>query len=89
MNSVRYSSTQFDSAFVSAVREADPTKRNALYLRADQIAMNDAAVMPIYYEQNDRLVHRNVRNFDINAMEYRDMTAVWIDKGEGKKDSAK
>lgn len=89
MNSVRYSSTQFDSAFVAAVREPDPVKRNALYLRADQIAMNDAAIMPIYYEQNDRLVHRNVRNFDINAMEYRDMTAVWIDTGEGKKDSAK
>lgn len=81
-NSVRYSSPQFDSIFEAAMNEADAAKRAELYRRADQVAMNDAAIMPIYYEVNDRLVQRNVRGFDINPMEYRDMTRVWFDNSE-------
>lgn len=35
--------------------------------------------MPIYYETNDRLIQRNVKGFDINPMEFRDMSLVWFD----------
>ena len=66
------------------MNEPNPEKRAELYRRADQVAMNDAAIMPIYYEVNDRLVQRNVRGFDINPMEYRDMTCVWFDVEEAK-----
>lgn len=92
LNSVRYSSPQFDSLFNAANREPDPAKRQDLYRQADQVAMNDAAIMPIYYEVNDRLVHSYVRGFDINPMEYRDLTRVWLDMEAAtgpKKDSAK
>lgn len=91
LNSVRYSSVQFDSIFTAATKEPDPAKRQELYRRADQVAMTDAAIMPIYYEVNDRLVHTNVKGFDINPMEYRDITRVWFDNGDGaeKKDSTK
>ncbi len=94
LNAVRYSSPQFDSVFDAAMNEANLAKRNELFRRADQIAMNDAAIMPIYYELNDRLIQRNVRGFDINAMEYRDMTRVWFDNSEegkpgDKKDTTK
>lgn len=84
LNSVRYASPQFDSLFTAATREPDPAKRLELYRMADQVAMNDAAIMPIYYEVNDRLVHSNVRGFDINPMEYRDCTRVWLDTPEAK-----
>jgi peptide/nickel transport system substrate-binding protein len=94
LNSGRYSSPQFDSIFDAAMVEVDPEKRAELFRRADQVAMNDAAIMPIYYEVNDRLIKRNVRGFDINPMEYRDMTKVWFDNSEDgkpgeKKDSVK
>jgi oligopeptide transport system substrate-binding protein len=94
LNSGRYSSPQFDSIFDAAMVEVDPAKRAELFRRADQVAMNDAAIMPIYYEVNDRLIQRNVRGFDINPMEYRDMTRVWFDNSEegkpgAKKDTAK
>jgi oligopeptide transport system substrate-binding protein len=51
--------------------------------------MNDAAIMPIYYEVNDRLIQRNVKGFDINPMEFRDMTAVWFDVSETGKPAPK
>ncbi|CAN5116381.1 ABC transporter substrate-binding protein [soil metagenome] len=89
LNSCRYKSAQFDSIFDAAMNEADAAKRAELFRRADQVAMNDAAIMPIYYEINDRLIQRNVRGFDINPMEYRDMTRVWFDNSEEGKPAAK
>jgi len=92
LNTVRYCSPQFDSLFEAAKNEPNLTKRLELYRRADQVAMSDAAIMPIYYEVNDRLLQLNVRGFDINPMEYRDMTSVWIDTpdtSKAKKDTAK
>jgi ABC-type oligopeptide transport system substrate-binding subunit len=73
------------------VEEGNPAKRTALFQQADRVQLEDAAIMPIYYEQNDRLVQSNVRNFDINPMEFRDMTRVWIEveKAEAGKDTAK
>jgi len=81
-NSVRYSSPIFDSLYNAAVHEPNLDKRADLFLQADRVQMEDAAIMPIYYELNDRLVQRNVRNFDINPMEFRDMTRVWLDTEE-------
>jgi peptide/nickel transport system substrate-binding protein len=89
LNTVRYSSPQFDSVFLAAMNEPDPGKRAELYRRADQVAMNDAAIMPIYYEVNDRLLQKNVRGFDINPMEFRDMTMVWFDNSDASKPAAK
>lgn len=81
-NSVRYSSARFDSLYNAAVHEGNTAKRADLFLQADRVQMEEAAIMPIYYESNDRLVQRNVRNFDINPMEFRDMTRVWLDVDE-------
>ena len=87
INSVRYASTEFDSLFSMALREVDEQKRLELYKQADQVAMDDAAIMPIYYYEHYRLLQLNVRNFDINAMEYRDLSRVYLadpNKKEGK-----
>ncbi len=78
VNSVRYKSTVFDSLFSTAQREVDAIKRAELYRNADQIAMDDAAIMPIYYYENYRLLQLNVRDFDINPMEYRDLSQVYF-----------
>jgi len=76
INSVRYQSDQFDKVFEAALRETNPTKRIALFQEADQIVMNDAAIIPLYYEEAIRLLQDDVSNFPINAMEYRDFSLV-------------
>jgi hypothetical protein len=35
--------------------------------------------MPIFYDENTRLLQVFVKNFDVNAMEYRDLSEVFID----------
>lgn len=80
INSVRYQSTVFDEKFNLALREIDEAKRYELFRQADQIAVDDAATLPIFYDENTRLIQVYVKNFPSNAMEYRDMTEVYFDK---------
>ena len=67
----------------------DDKKRLELYRQADQVAMDDAAIMPIYYYEHYRLLQLNVRNFDINPMEYRDLSVVWFASGDEKEEKKK
>lgn len=78
LNTVRYKSEKFDSLFTAALHELDDRKRMKLYQMADQQQLNDGAIMPVFYDENYRLIKPNVRNFPANAMEYRDMTRVYF-----------
>lgn len=89
LNSVRYKSARFDSLFTAALQEVDDKKRFDLYRQADQQAIDDAAIMPIFYDENYRLVQTNVKNFPANAMEYRDMTRVYLEPKEKKEEGKK
>jgi oligopeptide transport system substrate-binding protein len=84
VNLGRYRSLRFDSIFDAAKKEIDPKKRFDFYKMADQVATDDAATMPIYYEDIDRLLQKNVRNFDANALEYRDLSKVWLEPEKKK-----
>lgn len=89
LNSVRYKSPKFDSLFSAALREVDDKKRFNLYLQADQVAIDDAAIMPVFYDENYRLIQTNVKNFTANAMEYRDLSHVYFESKEAKAEEAK
>jgi oligopeptide transport system substrate-binding protein len=78
INTCRFKNARFDSLFVAAMREPDLARRMEIYMQADQIIIDEGAFMPIFYDENDRLIQRNVRNFPANAMEYRDLTRVYI-----------
>lgn len=80
LNSMRYRSAKFDTLFAHAMKELNDRKRMKLYLEADQIGIDDAAIMPVFYDENYRLLKPYVKNFPANAMEYRDMSRVYFDK---------
>lgn len=88
INFTRFSNARFDSLFAASMKEADAAKRYSMYQQADQILLDEGAFMPIFYDENDRLVHKNVRNFPANAMEHRDLSRVYFvpkDKDTKKK----
>ena len=78
LNSTRYKNAVFDSLFSAAAHETDEKKRFDLYLKADQQEIDDAAIMPLFYDESYRLIQSNIRNFPANAMEYRDLTKVYF-----------
>lgn len=83
LNSTRYTSPEFDAIFEEALRTVDAEERNALYLKAEQIMMDDAAIIPIYYYRDHRLLQPDVKNFPQNAMEYRNFRDVYFVPTEG------
>ncbi len=84
INSFRYKNKAFDHYFDEAVSTIDEIKRNALYTKADQQVIDDAVVLPIYYDIDFRLLAPNVRNCPQNAMEFRDMSEVYFVPIKGK-----
>lgn len=83
-NYFSYSSAEFDQYYEAALKEIDTKKRNELYAKADQVIINDAVVMPLMFTVGIRLINPQVRDFDINEMEYRDLSIVYIRKKDGK-----
>ncbi len=80
LNAYRYKNAAYDKLFEEALATTDFEKRNRLYEQLDQIAVDDAVMLPIYYNINRRLIQKYVRNFPVNGMEYRNFKSVWLDK---------
>lgn len=78
LNTTRFKNARYDSLFTLAMKEVDDAKRFTYYKQADQIAIDEGALMPIFYDEIYRLVQKNVKNFDVNAMEYRDVSRVYF-----------
>ena len=79
INYFRYSNPEFDAIYEQALKEIDDEKRMKLYAQCDQILMNDAVVMPLLFNVDIRLINPEVKNFDINELEYRDLSVVYFE----------
>jgi peptide/nickel transport system substrate-binding protein len=78
LNTVNYHSDLYDSLYTLAIRQLDEKERFQTFAEMDQLIINDAVVMPLYYEEFTRLIPRYVKGFNQNSMEYRDYTGVWM-----------
>jgi peptide/nickel transport system substrate-binding protein len=78
INTVRYNNSTYDSLLTLALKTQEEEKRNELYLKADQKAVDDAVIIPLYYERTHRLVQPYVQNFPQNPMEYRTFRNVYF-----------
>jgi peptide/nickel transport system substrate-binding protein len=79
-NPSRYKNPAFDALYEKALVTTDETERNKLYAQLDQMIVDDAPVLLIYYSMNRRLLQPYVQNFPNNGMEYRNFREVWLDK---------
>ena len=77
-NTFRWRNAEFDELYYQAEATIDLKERNALYMKADQIMIDDAPVIPIYYYKDRRLLQPTVQNFPQNAMEYRNLRDVYF-----------
>mgnify|MGYP006257862427 FL=1 len=78
INSVRYKSEAFDAIYSKAKLSADREERTKLFLQCDQIALDDAAIIPIYYNIYHRLLQPYVKDFPQNPMEHRSFEEVYF-----------
>ena len=79
-NYTRYSSAAFDAAFEKAITEDNDSIRYKLYQQADQIMMNDAPVVPLWYDKVVRLAQTNIIGFKPNALNLLELRYTKFDK---------
>lgn len=78
LNSVRYRNPKFDELFERAIATVSDSARMELYRQAEQIAMDDAPMLVIFYDRDYRLVQPYVQDYRNNAMDRRMYKYVWL-----------
>jgi ABC-type transport system substrate-binding protein len=79
-NYTRYKSAAFDAAFEKAIKEDNDSLRYKLYQEADKIMIDDAPVVPLWYDKVVWLVQPHVKGFDPNALNLLELRRVRLDK---------
>ncbi|HEX6914683.1 MAG TPA: ABC transporter substrate-binding protein [Chitinophagaceae bacterium] len=67
-NYTRYKNPAFDVLYEKALEETNDSTRYQLYRQMDQMVINDAPVIPIWYDMVLHIVHKNVEGFKPNAL---------------------
>ncbi|MEJ7913878.1 MAG: ABC transporter substrate-binding protein [Chitinophagaceae bacterium] len=77
-NYTRYNNPLFDAAFEQALAETNDSLRYELYRQADQIMINDAPVVPLWYDVVVHLVQPRVQGFSPNALNLLELRRVTL-----------
>ena len=78
VNFTRFKNAGFDSLFEAARAETNKAKRYKLFAQAEQIILDEAAFMPLFYDENFRLEQKYVRNLPENPLNYMDMSITYL-----------
>ena len=66
----------FDALYESALSEKNDSLRYKLYQQMDQMVINDAPVVPLWYDMAIHLVHVNISNFYPNSLNLLELRRV-------------
>ncbi len=75
-NKTRYQNEAFDSLFQATRNVLDPNERARIYEQLDGMAMADAPVIVLFYDEVLRLTQKDVKDLPANAMNVLKLEAV-------------
>jgi peptide/nickel transport system substrate-binding protein len=75
-NYTRFNNAEFDRLFEQAIREENDSIRYRLYQQADQLVMDQAPVVPLWYDKAVRLVQPGVTGFEPNGLNLLELRRV-------------
>lgn len=78
-NYVGYSNPDFDAVLQNAAAEQDPDVRTQLYAQANQILMDDAVVLPFYYDRSYMLVRPWVHGLTVTPLGILSLDKVTVE----------
>jgi oligopeptide transport system substrate-binding protein len=79
-NYTRYKNPAFDALYEQALIATSDSLRYLLYQQMDQLLMNDAPVVPLWYDEIFRLVNPKVSGFRPNALNLLELRTTKIEK---------
>ena len=75
-NYTRYKNAEFDVLYEKALSQKNDSLRYELYRQMDRIIINDAPVVPLWYDMAIHLVHRNISSFYPNSLNLLELRRV-------------
>jgi oligopeptide transport system substrate-binding protein len=77
-----YANPMVDSLLTQSRAEADLTRRVELYRRAEQIIVDDAAVLPVWHRPYERVFQPYVRSVEVNGLgdPYIPFKKIWLEQ---------
>jgi oligopeptide transport system substrate-binding protein len=76
----KYSNPAFDAALAAAQREVDIVKRGEMLVQAERIALDDHAVMPLFFWVSGNLVRPYLKGWKSNALDKHRTRWMTIDE---------
>lgn len=81
INQTKYSNAEVDALLDAATTEPDPARRVQLYQEAEQIIVNEAAWLPLWWGAEGKiLVKPSVNDFRLSPLGSFTLKDVWLDK---------
>ncbi|WP_412766862.1 ABC transporter substrate-binding protein [Tenacibaculum vairaonense] len=68
-NYTHFKNSLFDSLYEQSIKEVDLVKRQLLYQQMDRIIIDEAPVVPLYYDEVIRFSQKNVHGLGINPID--------------------
>jgi peptide/nickel transport system substrate-binding protein len=78
-NYTRYRNPRFDELYEKALVTENDSLRYALYREMDQLIINDAPVVPLWYDEVIHLVNPRVQGFTPNGLNLLELRKTFID----------
>jgi len=75
-NYTHFTNTEFDNLYEKASQETNDSIRYELYIEMDELIIQEAAIVPLYYDRVLRFTQPNISGFNSNAMNLLDLKRV-------------
>ena len=75
-NYTQFNNAEYNKLYKMALRENDDAKRYELYQKMDKILVEEAPIVPLYYDEVLRFVQKDVENMRVNAFNLLSLKAV-------------
>ncbi|MFC2096147.1 ABC transporter substrate-binding protein [Bacteroidota bacterium] len=77
-NYTHYNNPEYDRLYEKAMLEVNDIKRYELYNKLNKIVIDDAVIVPLYYDEVVRFVKNNITGFESNPMNLLNLKYVKI-----------
>ena len=79
-NYFHFKNSEFDELYEKAMKTSSAKARYDIYYKMDNLLMENAVIVPLFYDEVLRLVHKNVEGFTTNPMNLLNLKKVKIKK---------
>jgi peptide/nickel transport system substrate-binding protein len=79
-NYTRYNNPKFDALYDQAMITENDSLRYKLYQQMDQLVIDDAPVVPLFYDEVVRLVHPKVKRFAPDGLNQLELRRTFFEK---------